>query len=414
MKFKVFAEYFRVWIKWTILAALCGCLLGPIGASFVYLIEESTALRERYPLLILGLPIGGLVIVFLYKHSKLKGGGSTNSVFTAVRDNQIMPLVTAPLIYVSTVITHLFGGSSGREGAALQLGGSITGSLGKLLRLNTADCEIMTMCGMSAAFSAVFGTPITATIFALEVTNVGIMQYVALVPCIISALVGVMISSALGIKPTSFTLVGALDVSPLSMLQVIALGALIALLSIAVCFVMHYTRRIAEKFVKNDYIRVVVGGCIVIALTFLLGTTDYNGAGGSVIIRALAGDAEPAAFALKLIFTAITLGMGFKGGEIVPIFFIGATFGCTVAPFLGISSTFGAALGLIALFCGVTNCPLAAIVLSIELFGGQAIPLFALASAVAYLLSGCFGLYSEQKIIYSKLNFDFIDKRLHL
>lgn len=407
-------SYLLGWLKWTMLALLCGGIIGPIGSIFAKTLSWGADLRVAYPWIIWLLPVGGLVIVFLYRVTKLPGGGSTNSVFMAVRDNEIMKFVTAPLIFVSTVITQTLGGSAGREGAALQLGGSITGKIGALLKMEEGDCRIMTMCGMSAAFAAVFGTPLAATIFSLEVTSVGIMYYAAMVPCLISACIGSWISSAIfGIRPESFTLLQTMDFAPIAMIRIMLLAALVAVLSIIVCQIFHGAHHLYEKYIVNPYVRVVVGGLLIAVLTTLLGTMDYNGPGSGLIERAMeGGNIAPYAFVLKVLFTALTLGAGFKGGEIVPVFATGATFGYVVAPFLGIPSGFGAAIGMIGLFCGVTNCPVTSILLAVEVFGGESIPLFALACAVSYMLSGYFGLYGEQKIMYSKLHMNYIDKKL--
>lgn len=320
-----------------------------------------------------------------------------------MREHKPLSLRTAPLIFVTTVITHLFGGSSGREGAALLLGGSLSGQIGRRLQLEARDCRLMTMCGMAGAFSAVFGTPLAATVFTLEVVDVGSMQYAALLPCLISALIGVWISSGMGLAPTAFAVADYAAPTPGNLIRVLLLGLLLAALSIAFCEVIHAAPKLYKKLFPNAYLRVVVGGALIIALTTLLGTTDYNGAGANVIAAAIAGQAVPYAFLLKMLFTSITLGAGFKGGEIVPIFFTGATFGCVVAPLLGLAPGLGAALGMVALFCGCTNSPLASSCLAIEVFGGQNIELFALACAVSYMMSSYFSLYREQHFLHSKL-----------
>ena len=396
-------RYLRVCFKWLVLAALVGCLTGPLGAAFGLALDWANTTRGVHGWLLYLLPIGGLIIVFLYRRFDPNGGGSTNQVFAAVRERKVLTLRTAPLIFFSTVTTHLLGGSSGREGAALLLGGSVSGQFGRLLRLDRHDCRLMTMCGMAGAFSAIFGTPLAATIFTIEVVNVGSMQYAALLPCLISALLGVWISGQLGLAPTAFTLGATAELTPVTILQVLVLGILLAGLSIVFCELLHTAPKLYAKFFPNPYLRVAVGGLLIIALTKLLGTTDYNGAGSAVIAAAMAGQALPWAFALKILFTALTLGSGYKGGEIVPIFFTGATFGCVVAPLLGLPAPLGAALGMVALFCGCTNSPLASICLGLEVFGGQCLPLFALVCAVSYMLSSYFSLYHEQHFLHSKL-----------
>ena len=395
-------RYLRVCGKWLALAVLAGCLTGPLGAAFGLALNWANALRGQQGWLLFLLPLGGLAIVFLYRRFD-PAGGSTNQVFAAVRERRLLPLRGAPLIFFSTVATHLLGGSSGREGAALLLGGSLLGPFGRLLRLDRRGCRLLTMCGMAGAFSAIFGTPLAAAVFVIEVVDVGSMQYAALLPCLVSALIGVWISGQFGLAPTAFSLDISVEADPLTLLRVLVLGVLLAGLSIVFCSLLHLSGRLYARFLPNPYLRAAAGGVLIIALTVLLGTTDYNGAGSAVIAAAIAGQALPWAFALKMLFTALTLGAGFKGGEIVPIFFTGATFGCAVAPLLGLPAPLGAALGMTALFCGCTNSPLASICLGLEVFGGRCLPLFALACAVAYMLSSYFSLYHEQHFLYSKL-----------
>ena len=308
------------------------------------------------------------------------------------------------------MLTHLTGGSAGREGAALQLGGCLSGSLGRVLRLDDKDERIITMCGMAGGFSALFGTPLAAAVFAMEVESIGVMYYAALVPCVLSALIANVISGLFGVASTSFTLAAIPELSAISLLQAIGLGIVFGALASLFCRAMHIGGTLYKK-IENPYLRIVVGGCIVALLSLLVRSGDYNGAGMSVISAALAGHAVPWAFALKIVFTVLTLGAGFKGGEIVPCFFVGATCGCVVAPLLGMDAGFGAALGLIAVFCGVTNSPMTSILLGYELFGGQGLALLAMCAAVSYLLSGYSGLYREQKIIYSKTSPVFIGRK---
>lgn len=395
--------YLRICVKWLVLAILVGCLTGPLGAAFGLALNWANATRAVQGWLLYLLPIGGLIIVYLYRHFDPEGGGSTNQVFAAVRERKVLALRTAPLIFFSTVTTHLLGGSSGREGAALLLGGSVSGQVGRLLRLDRHDCRLMTMCGMAGAFSAIFGTPLAATVFTIEVVNVGSMQYAALLPCLVSALVGVWIGGRMGLAPTAFSLEATAQADPVTLARVLVLGVLLAALSILFCELLHLTPKLYSRFFPNPYLRVAVGGLLIIALTKLLGTTDYNGAGSAVIAAAMVGQALPWAFALKMLFTALTLGAGYKGGEIVPIFFTGATFGCAVAPLLGLPAPLGAALGMVALFCGCTNSPLASICLGLEVFGGECLPLFALVCATSYMLSSYFSLYHEQHFLHSKL-----------
>ena len=398
-------------VKWIIIAAVVGAFVGIVGVFFHICVEKATEIRVEMPWLIWLLPIGGAAIVFLYKKTGMEKDRGTNLILDAVRSNEPLNIKTAPLIFVSTVITHLFGGSSGREGAALQIGGSIASYVGTHIKLDEKDQRIITMCGMAAGFSALFGTPVAAVVFAMEVVSVGVMYYSAIVPCIIASAVGAYIASLFDIAPTSFSVIGSIPtIELLTIFKVIVLAVLCAAVSMLFCLTLKKTHKLYDK-IPNKTVAAIVGGLAVAILTFIIGTTDYNGAGMDVIGRAVAGEAEYEAFILKIIFTALTLGAGFKGGEIVPTLFVGATFGNVAGKLLGLGGSFGAGLGMAALFWGVTNCPLTSLILSIELFGTEGLIYYAVACAVSYKLSGYYGLYSAQKIVYSKHRPEFIDKK---
>lgn len=401
--------YWLTFLKWVALAALIGLICGLVGTLFYYTVKEVTLFRKQNGWMIFCMPLAGLLIVKLYHMCGLKQDRGTNLVIESIRSGEKVPLRMSLLIFVSTALTHLTGGSSGREGAALQIGGGIGNSLGRQFRFSEKDRIICTMCGMSAVFSAIFGTPVTATIFSMEVISVGVMYYSALVPCIISALVAYFIAGRFKIKPECFFIEGNFNFDLLSLVKVMLLGVCLAVVSILFCVVMHKTGAFLKNKIKNPYYRVLAGSFGVILLTVVLRTTDYHGAGMEMIERAIEGEADWPAFLLKILFTALTLGSGFKGGEIVPSFFIGATFGCVLAPLLGIPAGLGAAFGMIGVFCGVVNCPLASIVLSIEMFGSQFFLFFAIISAVSFMMSGQYSLYSSQKIVYSKLKPEYIN-----
>ncbi len=409
-KLKSASIYMLTFLRWGLVSILIGAVGGLVGMFFHISVSYANVIFTTYDKIILFLPLGGLLIVFLYKKSKMLKNKGTDSVIASVRGDEGVPFVLAPLIFISTVITHLFGGSAGREGAALQLGGSIGSNIGKLFRLDSKDMHMVIMCGMSAVFSALFGTPITAAIFALSVISVGIMYYSCLVPCLLSALTAYLITLIAGIEPTRFILAFVPGISVFVVLKTILIAVLCAELSIIFCTAMHYTARYLRIWFKNPYIRIVVGGLVVVALTYVIGTRDYNGAGMNVIINAVeSGKVNGWAWILKIVFTAVTIGAGYKGGEIVPTFFIGATFGCFISSLIGFDAGFGAAIGMIAMFCGVLNCPIASIILSVELFGSHGLILFAIAAGVSYMLSGYYGLYGSQKIMYSKLKAEYIN-----
>lgn len=401
-------EFALTFLKWLIVAGVTGLIGGSVGSMFHMSVEWAAELRTMYPWLLWLLPAGGLMIAGFYRLGRMENE-NTNAIIDSIHFGDDVPLLLVPCIYFATVITHLFGGSAGREGAALQIGGSLGCYIGRLFHLDEKDMRLATLCGMSAVFSALFGTPLTATLFALEVISVGVFYYSAFVPCIVSALIAYGISLLCGIAPTRFFL-SAESVQALMLIKTAGLAIAASLMSIVFCLMMHGTEHLLAKRVPNRYLRITLGGLAIIALTRIVGSTDYNGAGMYLLARAIEhGQAQPLAFALKLVFTAITIGAGFKGGEVIPTFFIGATLGCVVGPLIGIPAGFAAALGLVCVFCGAVNCPIASIVLSVELFGAGSLIYFALACGIAYMLSGYFGLYSSQKILYSKLKAEFIN-----
>lgn len=407
------ARNLKTFLKWILMALITGGVVGGVGSLFYYTLSWATQFRQDHSWTLFLLPVAGLLIIFLYRVSNTPEPKGTNLVIEAVRTDTHIPAKMAPLIFVSTALTHLFGGSAGREGAALQLGGSLGNLLGRVFHTDEMYKNIMIMCGMSAAFSALFGTPVAATVFAMEMESVGVMYYAALVPCALSAVVAFLIAEQLKIPPEGFHLE---EIPPITLgvvFQVMLLAVLCALVSILFCFCLHQGGKLMSKSFPNQYLRAFIGGLAVIVLTFLCGSRDYLGAGMDVIHRAMEGQVVPAAFLLKILFTAVTLGSGFKGGEIVPTFFVGATFGCLAGQWIGLSPSFCAALGLVAMFCAVTNCPITALLISFELFGFAAPPLFLLALAVSYMLSGYYSLYSAQKIVYDKTKPRFINRPTH-
>lgn len=397
--------------RWLLLSCVLGALIGVVGAAFHHGIAWVTQLRTAHPWVVLLLPVAGAAIVLLYRVCGMERDRGTNLVLVAVRQAEPMRLRTAPLIFLSTILTHFVGGSAGREGAALQLGGSIAATVGRKLRLDETGRRIIVMCGMSAAFSALFGTPLTAAFFSMEVVSVGVMYYAALVPCLLCSLTALQVAGLLGTHAEHYAVMGIPELGALPMAQVALMGGLCAVLAMVFCRAVHLAPHLYQKFVPNPVIRAAVGGAIVLLLTLLVGSQDYNGAGGAVIEHALAEGARPEAFLLKIIFTALTLGAGFRGGEIVPVLFTGAAFGSVVGPLMGLSTSFGGSLGMVAVFCGATNCPISSLLLAFELFGGEGLALYALCCAVSYTLSGYYGLYGEQKIVYSKFKTEWIDKK---
>ena len=393
----------RVVVQWVVLAIPTGLVCGLVGTAFHLSVEYVTELRAAQPWLLLGLPVAGLAIVALYKVTKCEGVG-TNNVIQAVQSGTPVSILLVPAIFLGTVLTHLCGGSAGREGAALQMGGSIGWNMGKLLHLSDHARRTATLSGMAAFFSALFGTPLAAALFAMMVEDVGLTFTSAFVPAFVAALIAYGVSVACGIAPTHFTLSAVPALTLTTALQAVLLGIACAAVTRLFCWFLHTMEHQMPKRITNPWVRIAVGGAAVVVFSYLFGVGRYNGAGMGVITAAVEqGTALPWDFACKIFLTALTLSVGFKGGEVVPSFFIGATFGCVVGPLLGLPAGFAAALGLVAVFCGATNTLIPSILLAFELFSGQGLELIALGCGVCYMLSGHHGLYSSQNFITHKL-----------
>ncbi|MBO5502186.1 MAG: chloride channel protein [Clostridia bacterium] len=393
-------------LMWLLAACLIGCLCGVAGGLFAMAVEWATHFRGAHGWLLYLLPLGGLLIAALYRWMNLPSAIGTDRILETVRSQDRVPILLVPAIFASTVITHLLGGSAGREGAALQLGGTIGAAVGCITQPDPKkdDRRICELCGMAALFSALFGTPMTAAVFVLEIIEVGKFNTRGLLPCMVSSIAAFLMARLIGAPAEAFPLASGLaQVNALTALQTAGLGVIFAVMAILFCIVMHKSGKWLRRLLPNDFLRIALGGVAIIALSLLTGCRDYNGGGAHTIVEALAGHAKPEAFALKLLFTAITLSAGFKGGEIVPSFFVGSTLGCVAAPLLGLPAALGAGLGLVGVFCGVTNAPLASLMLSIELFGSEYLPLFGITAAVSFMLSGHFSLYHSQLFIQRKL-----------
>lgn len=397
-------------IKWIIFSIIVGLIVGLCGTAFFIGLSFVTIVRGQNPELIYFLPIGGLAIVALYHILNDTNDTGTNLVISAIHSGDKLPFRMAPLIFISTLITHFFGGSAGREGAALQMGGSIGNSLGKIFRFDEKDKHVMIMCGMSAAFSSLFGTPMAASIFSMEMISVGVMYYTALVPCVISSLVAHGVATYFGVSTEFFLIDTIPEFNVKTAIIISILAILCAIVSIVFCITLHTSEKLYHKFFKNPYLRIFVGGCFVLIATLIVGNQNYNGTGMNIIERCIDGTVKSEDFILKILFTALTLGAGFKGGEIVPSFCTGAAFGCLFGNLLGFSPTLCTAVSMTALFCGVTNCPITSLLISFELFGYDGMPYFLLAISLSYMLSGYFGLYKSQRIVYSKYKTNYINK----
>ena len=388
---------------WTVFALITGAAGGLIGGLFGRAIQAVTGLRTAAPWILYLLPFIGAAIALLYKACHEEKNRGTNAVLSAIAGDVSVTVPTGPLIFLSTVLSHLGGASVGREGAALQLGGWLGERFSGLMRFSPKDKRIAVMCGMSAVFAALFGTPVAAAIFCIEVARVGVFHYAALVPCIFSAFTGAGIASLLGLEAEVYQIASVPELSAGNLLLTALLGLLCALLSILLVMTFHGFEKTGRRFLPNPYLRAFVCGGLIVGLTLLFGTTAYSGAGANLIELALEGEAGSFSFILKLLFTVLAIAGGFKGGEIVPTLSIGACFGALFGSLTGLPVSISAACGMIAVFAGATNCPIASLMIAMEMFRGQGLPFFAVTVALSFVLSGYYSLYGSQRFAFSKI-----------
>lgn len=398
-------------LKWIILSLIEGAILGVLGTAFYYCVTFVTGLRQSHIEITYLLPVGSLLILYVYHLTKRDTPGGTNLVLSSIREDKDVPLRMTPLIFFSTVFSHLCGASVGREGAALQLGGSIGVNMAKFFHQRGGDRKIMIITGMGAAFSALLGTPLTGAVFALEITSVGVMYYPALLPSVIAALTAHQVALLLHQPVVHYSIGEIPDFGFLTGLQIGVVG----IVSGAVAILFILSLRLVEKesghCLHNKYIRGLILGTILLGLTLITNVLEgtpqqYNGAGIDMINLAIRGNSPWYAFLVKILFTALSIAAGYKGGEIVPSFFIGATLGCAIAPLIGLSPALCAAAGMGAVFCGVTNCPMAGLLFLFELFGFEAMPYFLLAIAISYVVSSYVTLYKTQHFHFAKFKGD--------
>lgn len=395
-------DYIKTFLKWAVLGLVMGAVGGVLGAVFHHALHFVTHVRGEHMWLIFLLPVGGVLTVALYRLLKLQGNRGTNEIIDAALDGHPVSPAVAPGIFLAACLTHLFGGSAGREGAALQLGGSAASILAKLFHLEEEDRKVMVMAGMSAVFAGLFGTPLTATLFCMEFESVGTLFTPALLPCYLAAFVASRISGAMGVHAEVYILDAVHTMTLDNFWQYLILAVLVSVLGILMCELFHKAEHFAAHHLKNPFLRIALGGVVIMVMTLVVGDHRFNGAGMDMALKAVSGEADWYSFLLKMIFTAVTLAAGFKGGEIVPTFCIGATFGCVLGGLLGLDAGMAAALGLVGLFCCATNSPLASIILSIEMFGGTNLYLFAFTCVICFVLSGRSGLYASQILQFSK------------
>ena len=402
--------------QWLVLGSGVGVLCGAASALFLFLLEEATAARLRHEGLVYALPLAGLAIGALYGRWGASIRGGNNLVIDTVHEgDKRIPVRMAPLVMVGTVLTHLFGGSAGREGTAVQMGASLADTLAHHLRVSPATRRELLAAGIAGGFGSVFGTPIAGTVFGLEVVAVGQLSYEALVPALVSALVGDLVTRALGIHHAVYPTPAALPLTPEVLLKWLVFGAVVA--AVAGVFVegVHGLKKGLERAVPSLPWRMALGGALLVLMWKAVGTSDYLGLGVPMIQRAFVDPAlPPEAFALKLLFTAVTLGAGFLGGEVTPLFFVGAALGNGLGRLLGLPLELCAGVGLAALFGAAANTPLALSFMAVELLGASVLPHVVIVTVTAYLLTGARGIYPAQRIARLKHGGPLLERLLPL
>lgn len=390
--------------QWIGLGAVVGVFCGAASALFLFLLEEVTAYRTGHELIVYFLPLAGLVIGVLYARfgESIKAGN--NLVIDTIHDEgPEIPLRMLPMVLVGTVLTHLFGGSAGREGTAVQMGASLSDFVSHRARLSRELRVQLLAAGVAGGFGSVFGTPIAGAVFGLEFVVLGRIEYRALVPALVASVVGDMTTRALGIGHTAYPAAPHVAISPLLCLQWLVFAVAIAVTSIVFIELTHFLRRQGERRVKHLGVRMAIGGVVIVLLWKVIGTSDYLGLGVPMIVSSFSdGGVVEWAFAMKLLFTAITLGAGFLGGEVTPLFFIGAALGGVLAPVLGIPAELGAGVGLAAVFASASNTPLALSIMAVELLGANVLPHVMIVCVVAYLITGHRSIYPAQRVVHGK------------
>ena len=404
-------------IRWAMLLLPMAACVGSLCAFFLWSLDQATRARFSYPWLLYDLPVAGLAMGAVYHWKGKSAEGGNNLIVDQIHQpGGGVPFRMAPLILVSTVLTHLFGGSAGREGTAVQMGGSLASAFGKLFKLQAANIRILLMAGIAAGFGAVFGTPVAGAVFALEVLTVGRVQYEALVPCLVAALIGDWTCHAWGIEHTAYAIHfntprGAFRLDPILLTKVAVAGVAFGLVGLFFSEAQHRLSALFKRFVPFAPLRPAIGGLLVIGLVFAFGTRQYLGLGiwsPNPADATIPGFFDSAridhwSWLLKILFTVVTLSAGFKGGEVTPLFFIGAGLGNALSWLFGAPTDLFAAIGFVAVFAGAANTPLACTIMGVELFGAEHTAYIAVACFVAYLCSGHSGIYLSQRLGVAKI-----------
>ncbi len=390
--------------QWLALGAVVGVCTGAASALFLWLLAEATDFRIGHEMIIYALPAAGLAIGLLYARFGARIAAGNNLVIDTIHDGgPEIPFRMMPMVLAGTVLTHLFGGSAGREGTAVQMGASLSDFLSHRLRLSPALRRQLLAAGAAGGFGSVFGTPIAGAVFGLEFVVLGRIEYEAIVPALVASVVGDLVTRALGIVHAVYPVAPHVELTPQLCAAWLAFAVAVALASVGFVELTHFLKRRGQRHIPNLGLRMALGGALVIGMWQLVGTSDYLGLGVPTILRAFSDPSLPVwAFAAKLVFTAVTLGAGFLGGEVTPLFFIGAALGGVLGPALGIPRELAAGVGLAAVFATAANTPLALSIMAVELLGANALPHVVIVCVIAYVLTGHRGIYPAQRLVRGK------------
>lgn len=391
-------------IKWILLGSIVGILSGSASAIFLHSLDYVTKQRMEQPWLLFLLPLGGALVSYLYMRYGENAGKGNNLILEGIHHSKVtVPLRMTPLVLFGSLVTHLLGGSAGREGTAVQMGGSLAEWFGKLIKIDARDRRILLMCGISGGFSSIFGTPFAGTVFAIEIVALGMFTFGAIIPCFVASIVGNLVATNIWRVGHVHYSAGIIpDFSLMLLLKIVLAAIMFGLTAALFSELTHVLKRGFTRLFTNPMVKSAVGGLIVIALVYIVGTRDYLGLGIPLAVDSFEGEVTPFAFLWKLIFTSLTLGAGFQGGEVTPLFVMGATLGHTLANILAISVPFLAALGFISVFSGAANTPIACFIMGMELFGTDGAIYMLIACFVSHLCSGYSGIYTSQQVGFTK------------